>query len=1189
MTMRTKWAGAAGRTLLAGLLAVTLLPAAAVANPQESTSGDGVAHEAAVRLFDEIAANAIAYNEERTIVTDDGFKLYAGSSSAEQQGIQTLSVLPEKYTAPYTSIKDQGKTGSCWSFASIAALESARLVQQGIASAGGNEVDWSEAHLVFGTFNGEREGNTLDGEELETSGNDHRVAPDYEEPYGFDTAGNSYSAAATLAAGRGLSNESDVPFLTPATAGELEGCALAMADSAVRSYSLSRVRLDRCEVCPEIAPIEVADGNIVGRDFDEVSSVAAMEKTKQAVYDNGAVSMLYYADGNPIDGPYHHQPVAAPTADGAAGGTEGADQGEASEALKQAAEEEAGEADVESLAAEASVANEADPADDTVIQISPNYWVYDADTDVEDRGIAVPNHAVTIVGWDNTYSRWNFATPLLDDDTGQNRDYDSDIATVQEGADGEDYIVPIMDGAWIVKNSWGARVKSESSDKTAIMGDEGIFYFSYCEKTIAQPTSLIPDEAESDDLPYDETYQYDAIEASYIPGMGHDVMGANVFTATRSQTIDAVGAWVKGFDTTLDIKVYTNLSDASDPESGTLVSSQQESVPSLGWYTFDLDQPAQVAAGEKFSVVMKWFGTSPEDSTEGNYLSVEMVGPDDEVYGSFGESFVGAVGVGGQGKAQWVDLQEVNPDRFGNVCIKAFATDGDEEPENPADASSFDPREKGLTTPVRNQEQSDLCGPFASMASLETSLVYDGAASDELVAQGLSPFHAAYFAYVGDEERESFGVAPMAPVTSPYGAGTTPFRIAGSLAHGKGAVVAEAGVTDWANPEISESLRYASDVRLTDTSFFDAGAASYWEQPSEADLERAVKEEIAENGPVTAAFCSDRGMNYNWDHSSWYADRSQGAFTVNHYIAIVGWDDDFSRYNFNAYMRPDNDGAWLIKNSWGTDDGEAGYYWISYEDDSLEIEAALSGKPADSNEKIYDYDAAGWLNSLSVDGSTTGYAANAFASERDETLRSVQLCATGRNTAYTIEVYRGVADAGDPTSGELASTTSGTVKNPGYATVDLAEPVALRAGDAFSVVVKIENTSFAYPIAVETYTPDPESVGRQPDFMGFGAEGEPEVSLVSADGLSWENPAGYGRDLARAGDRSSVTNVCVKAITVPRDASGDVVFGDGGGSKAPAPLAKAGDPLSLATASALAALGLVALAVARRRINGKRF
>ena len=243
-------------------------------------------------------------------------------------------------------------------------------------------------------------------------------------------------------------------------------------------------------------------------------------------------------------------------------------------------------------------------ANDIVVQLSPNYWVYDADVDVAGRGAVMVDHVIAIVGWDNTYSRWNFATPLIDDATGRNRAYDPEIAEVATGKDGEDYIVPIMDGAWIVKNSWGT--EDSEPGATLLMGDEGIFYFSYCEKTIAQPTTMVPDEAASDDLPYDETYQYDASTASTIFDDPFEVLGANVFTATGSQSIDALGVWVTEYDTTLDIRVYANLSDASDPESGTLVSSQREYVPSFGWYTVDLDQPVSVSEGETFSVVASW-------------------------------------------------------------------------------------------------------------------------------------------------------------------------------------------------------------------------------------------------------------------------------------------------------------------------------------------------------------------------------------------------------------------------------------------------------------------------------------------------------------------------------------------------------------------------------------------------------
>ena len=35
-----------------------------------------------------------------------------------------------------------------------------------------------------------------------------------------------------------------------------------------------------------------------------------------------------------------------------------------------------------------------------------------------------------------------------------------------------------------------------------------------------------------------------------------------------------------------------------------------------------------------------------------------------------------------------------------------------------------------------------------------------------------------------------------------------------------------------------------------------------------------------------------------------------------HAVAIIGWDDSYSRKNFKE--DPGSDGAWIIKNSWGT-------------------------------------------------------------------------------------------------------------------------------------------------------------------------------------------------------------------------------------------------------------------------------
>ena len=66
--------------------------------------------------------------------------------------------------------------------------------------------------------------------------------------------------------------------------------------------------------------------------------------------------------------------------------------------------------------------------------------------------------------------------------------------------------------------------------------------------------------------------------------------------------------------------------------------------------------------------------------------------------------------------------------------------------------------------------------------------------------------------------------------------------------------------------------------------------------------------------------------NYlNTDQVSYYMPDSKG---MNHDIVVVGWNDTYSRYNFKN--TPPGDGAFIIRNSWGPDWGEDGYFYLSY-------------------------------------------------------------------------------------------------------------------------------------------------------------------------------------------------------------------------------------------------------------------
>lgn len=98
-------------------------------------------------------------------------------------------------------------------------------------------------------------------------------------------------------------------------------------------------------------------------------------------------------------------------------------------------------------------------------------------------------------------------------------------------------------------------------------------------------------------------------------------------------------------------------------------------------------------------------------------------------------------------------------------------------------------------------------------------------------------------------------------------------------------------------------------------------------------LRDLVKAHIMTNGAVYAVFeASWRPWHYCGDNCE-----------LNHAIAIVGWDDNMSRTYFSGDNgeKPIHDGAYLALNSWGDDWGEGGYFWISY--DEASIEAFMSG------------------------------------------------------------------------------------------------------------------------------------------------------------------------------------------------------------------------------------------------------
>ena len=81
-------------------------------------------------------------------------------------------------------------------------------------------------------------------------------------------------------------------------------------------------------------------------------------------------------------------------------------------------------------------------------------------------------------------------------------------------------------------------------------------------------------------------------------------------------------------------------------------------------------------------------------------------------------------------------------------------------------------------------------------------------------------------------------------------------------------------------------------------------------------------------GVLTTPICDNQMDNYK---GGMYHSKLNEINRGTHAVVIIGWDDNYSKDNF-YYEKPENDGAWLVLNSWGTNWGNNGTAWVSYDD-----------------------------------------------------------------------------------------------------------------------------------------------------------------------------------------------------------------------------------------------------------------
>ena len=476
--------------------------------------------------------------------------------------------------------------------------------------------------------------------------------------------------------------------------------------------------------------------------------------------------------------------------------------------------------------------------------------------------------------------------------------------------------------------------------------------------------------------------------------------------------------------------------------------------------------------------------------------------------------------------------------------------------------TKFDLRDvngKNYITPVKNQYQTGLCWAHATASSIESSYLMDN--GNELNISELQMGYST--SYQLSDGSNPYGLKIGDKAMDTVANGSNLYIVGNYLSQRRGAVTEKTSglvLTD----DNYKTIKDSSSGKLNDVSFneYNVNDVIFYTPDLHCDTNnfavlKAIKQMIASYGSVYAQINASTNKYLKISETEYQNNPNiyYGGPSADHAISIIGWDDNYSASNFeNSYGGiPKGNGAWIIKNSYGTEYyankdnklsptkdseytipvkmGDKGYYYVSYYDSQIckAVMAVDNVTPTvDTNTYSYNKPIGSYLG---ISSGKKILLMSKYKKQKTDTeiLESFNIYTLG--TDDNVKIYYGTTT--DFSKATLVA--EGTTEFEGYKNIKASKK--LTVADEYYIFIDYTNKSSKSPIN-PVYTTS--SAEKNKKYYYLDENPKTGVSFYSLDnGKTWTDSIGDGVNLSNSSGTVELLNfyVPISVFTTTKDYS----------------------------------------------------